>query len=92
MRDFTDLIGVSFTPEQVIEKVDAYVDSRKSEITTERYKLLLSTIAVLKTDTDLKWAPPLDVKKAVDAKFLALLGPKDERDALVKKVRIHYND
>jgi len=85
-------LGVSFTPEQVVEKVDAYVDSKESEITTERYKLLPSTIAALKTDTDLKWAPPLDVKKAVDAKFLALLGPKDERDAPVKKVRLHHND
>ena len=33
----------------------------------------------------MKWAPPGDLKKEVDTQYLALLGPKDERDAPPKK-------
>lgn len=34
----------------------------------------------------LKWANGGDIKEVVDAKMLEILGPKDERDVVVKKV------
>jgi glutaminyl-tRNA synthetase len=36
-------------------------------------------------NTALKWAPAGDLKKEIDAAYLKLLGPKDERDAPPKK-------
>ncbi|KAK6537646.1 hypothetical protein TWF694_011820 [Orbilia ellipsospora] len=77
-------VGVSFTKEQVVENVKAWILEKKAEIEEQRYKLLGTTIANIKALTDLKWANALDVKNAVDAEFLSLLGPKDERD-IVKK-------
>ncbi|KAK6346891.1 hypothetical protein TWF696_006993 [Orbilia brochopaga] len=77
-------VGVSFTKEEVVELVKAYIAERKEEIEEQRYKVLGGTIANIKASTDLKWANALDVKTAVDAEFLSLLGPKDERD-IVKK-------
>lgn len=43
------------------------------------------TLVDMKTSTALKFAPPGDLKKEVDAQYLALLGPKDERDTPPKK-------
>ena len=51
----------------------------------QRYKSLTQTLVGIKTTTDLKWAPPAEVKKEVDSQLAALLGPKDERDAPPKK-------
>ncbi|EPS43481.1 hypothetical protein H072_2511 [Dactylellina haptotyla CBS 200.50] len=79
-------VGVSFTKDQVIENVKAWILEKKTEIEEGRYKLLGTTIANIKSLTDLKWANALDVKNAVDAEFLSLLGPKDERD-IVKKAK-----
>lgn len=78
-------VGIEFTKEQVVDRVKEYILERKEEIEEQRYKVLGSTIANIKATTDLKWANALDVKQAVDAEFLSLLGPKDERD-VVKKV------
>jgi glutaminyl-tRNA synthetase len=39
----------------------------------------------MKATSDLKWANAGDLKKEIDAQYLALLGPKDERDAPPKK-------
>ncbi|KAF3917366.1 hypothetical protein ABW21_db0202900 [Orbilia brochopaga] len=79
-------VGVSFTKEEVVELVKAYIAERKEEIEEQRYKVLGGTIANVKASTDLKWANALDVKTAVDAEFLSLLGPKDDRD-IIKKVK-----
>ncbi|KAF3193868.1 hypothetical protein TWF106_006796 [Orbilia oligospora] len=77
-------VGIEFTKDQVVERVKEYILERKEEIEEQRYKLLGSTIANVKATTDLKWANALDVKQAVDAEFLSLLGPKDERDVIKK--------
>lgn len=78
-------VGIEFTPEKVREAVKAYIEENKDSILEQRYKALTPTLAGIKTSTDLKWAPPAEVKKEVDAQLAALLGPKDERDAPPKK-------
>lgn len=79
-------VGVEFTKEEITAKVAEYVAANKDRIIEERYKIAQETISVLKNTTDLKWAPPLDVKNEVDAQFGILIGPKDERDNEKKKV------
>jgi glutaminyl-tRNA synthetase len=46
---------------------------------------LAPTLINVKATTDLKWAPPAEVKNEVDAQLAALLGPKDEKDVPPKK-------
>lgn len=65
--------------------VAEYIDNNKSTILEQRYKALTPTLVNVKTTTDLRWAPPAEVKREVDAQLAALLGPKDERDAPPKK-------
>ncbi|CAZ84523.1 unnamed protein product [Tuber melanosporum] len=78
-------VGVEFTSEKIEQEVRAYIEEHKSTILEQRYKAFTPTLVTLKTSTDLKWAPPADLKKEVDAQLAALLGPKDERDAPPKK-------
>lgn len=70
---------MSFTKEQVIDKVSELLGLKKDTIVEERYSGLSKSIASLK-DTTLKWAAALDTKNAVDEYYAKLLGPKDERD------------
>lgn len=62
-----------------------YIKTNEATILEQRYKALTPTLVNVKTTTDLKWAPPVEVKREVDAQLAALLGPKDERDAPPKK-------
>ena len=79
------MVGIEFTPEKLEKEVRAYIEEHKNTILWQRYKAFTPTLVTLKTSTDLKWAPPADLKKEVDAQLAALLGPKDERDAPPKK-------
>jgi len=81
-------VGAEFTKEGIEAIVKQYVDSNKERIVEERYKIAQETLSVLKNTTDLKWAPPLEVKQEVDAQFVTLIGPKDERDNEKKKVYV----
>lgn len=78
-------IGIEFTSEGITAAVAEYIEKNKSTILEQRYRALTPTLVNIKTTTDLKWAPPAEVKKEVDAQLAALLGPKDERDAPPKK-------
>lgn len=62
-----------------------YIEENKSTILEQRYRALTPTLINVKATTDLKWAPPVEVKNEVDTQLAALLGPKDERDAPPKK-------
>jgi len=79
-------VGVEFTKEEIASIVKQYMFLNKERIVEERYKVAQEALSVLKNTTGLKWAPPLEVKREVDAQFEALIGPKDERDNEKKKV------
>ena len=83
-------VGVEFTKDEIAAIVGRHVSAKKDRIVEERYKLAQETLSVLKNTTDLKWAPPLEVKNEVDRQFEALVGPKDDRDNEKKKVRISF--
>ena len=78
-------VGVEFTSETLKAAVAEYIEKNRAAIEEQRYKTLTATLADAKTSTDLKWAAPGDLKKEIDAQYLALLGPRDERDAPPKK-------
>lgn len=62
-----------------------YIESNKENIVNNRYKTLGPTLANTRRMPSLRWADGGKIKDEVEAQFLALLGPKDERDAPQKK-------
>lgn len=77
--------GIEFSPESLKAAVASYIEKNKATIEEQRYKSLSPSLADMKATTNLKWAPAGDLKKELDGQLLALLGPKDERDAPPKK-------
>jgi len=80
------LVGVIVTKEDVIKAVGAYTETVKDRLVKDRYKFFGMFFGGAKAIPSLKWANGGDIKEAVDAKMLEVLGPKDERDVIVKKV------
>ncbi|KAF9198019.1 hypothetical protein BGZ49_001299 [Haplosporangium sp. Z 27] len=78
-------VGVIITKEDVIKAIDTYTETVKDKLVSDRYKFFGPFFAGAKNIPSLKWANGGDVKEAVDAKMLQVLGPKDERDVVVKK-------
>ncbi|KAI8094919.1 tRNA synthetases class I, catalytic domain-containing protein [Gilbertella persicaria] len=78
-------VGVVVTPEQISAAIAEYINANKDQIVANRYKTLGPTLANAKKMEALRWAEGGKVKNEVEAQYLALLGPKDERDAPQKK-------
>ncbi|KAG0292190.1 hypothetical protein BGZ98_002681, partial [Dissophora globulifera] len=78
-------VGVVVSKEEVNKAVNAYTETVKDKLIKDRYKFFGLFFAGAKNIPSLKWANGGDVKEAVDAKMLEVLGPKDERDVVVKK-------
>jgi glutaminyl-tRNA synthetase len=79
------IIGVVVTPEQITQAVGEYINANKENIVANRYKTLGPTLANTRKIEALRWADGGKVKNEVEAQYLALLGPKDERDLPQKK-------
>lgn len=77
--------GVVVTPEQITQAIAEYIAANKDTIVANRYKSLGPTLANTRKIEALRWADGGKVKNEVEAQYLALLGPKDERDAPQKK-------
>ncbi|KAI9297278.1 glutaminyl-tRNA synthetase [Neoconidiobolus thromboides FSU 785] len=77
-------VGVVVTKEQIEQIVTRVIEENKEKLTTERYRFVFPLLAILRQDFVLKWANGGDVKTELDKQALALLGPKDERDVIVK--------
>ncbi|CAO3655315.1 unnamed protein product [Mucor hiemalis] len=78
-------VGITVTPEQITAAIAEYINSNKENIVANRYKTLGPTLANARKIEALRWADGGKVKNEVEAQYLALLGPKDERDAPQKK-------
>ncbi|GAA5799872.1 tRNA synthetases class I, catalytic domain-containing protein [Helicostylum pulchrum] len=78
-------VGITVTPEQITAAIAEYINSNKETIVSNRYKTLGPTLANARKIEALRWADGGKVKNEIEAQYLALLGPKDERDAPQKK-------
>lgn len=79
-------LGIVVTKEEVKKAVDEYTETVKDRLVKDRYKFFGMFFGGAKNIPSLKWANGGDIKEVVDAKMLEVLGPKDERDVVVKKV------
>lgn len=73
-------VGIVVTKEDVEAAVRAYIEEHRTEVEAQRYKSLSSVLIAVKKLPSMKWASPALFKPVIDAEFLAVLGPKDERD------------
>ncbi|KAI7895721.1 tRNA synthetases class I, catalytic domain-containing protein [Mucor mucedo] len=78
-------VGITVTPEQITAAIAEYINTNKENIVANRYKTLGPTLANARKIEALRWADGGKVKNEIEAQYLALLGPKDERDAPQKK-------
>ncbi|KAI8391013.1 tRNA synthetases class I, catalytic domain-containing protein [Radiomyces spectabilis] len=78
-------VGVVVTDDQIQAAVSGYIEANKDNIVQNRYKTLGPALANTRKLPELRWADGGKVKNQVESQFLALLGPKDERDAPQKK-------
>uniref|UniRef100_A0A8C5QMP1 glutamine--tRNA ligase n=1 Tax=Leptobrachium leishanense TaxID=445787 RepID=A0A8C5QMP1_9ANUR len=79
-------IGVSVTPEQIEDSVEAVIQKHKSELLEERYRFNMGLL-MMEARNHLKWADGKTIKNEVDMQVLHLLGPKTEVD-LEKKPKV----
>ncbi|KAG0169763.1 hypothetical protein DFQ28_003090 [Apophysomyces sp. BC1034] len=78
-------VGVVVTPEQVKAAISNYIKANEENIVQNRYRTLGPSLANARKLPELRWADGVAVKNEVEALYLALIGPKDERDAPQKK-------
>ncbi|KAI9276085.1 tRNA synthetases class I, catalytic domain-containing protein [Sporodiniella umbellata] len=78
-------VGVVISKEAIEEAIREYIETHRVKIESERYKSLGSTLANTRRMASLRWAEGGQVKKVVEAEYLRVLGPKDERDVPQKK-------
>ncbi|KAK9480644.1 tRNA synthetases class I, catalytic domain-containing protein [Lipomyces japonicus] len=83
--EFASGVGQEVTLEDVEREVSKYFTENDASIKETRYKSIPSLMTAIKSLPSLKWASPAEIKNAIDAKLLQVLGPKDERDVVVKK-------
>ena len=79
-------VGVNVTEAEIKTLVDTYMSTNKDVILSDRYKAQPVALKTLAANPFLKWADPKLRTEIITKAFEELLGPKDERDAPVKKV------
>ncbi|XP_056380755.1 glutamine--tRNA ligase [Hyla sarda] len=79
-------VGVTVTPEQIEESVEAVIQKYKEQLLAERYRFNMGLL-MGEARNRLKWADGKIIKNEVDMQVLHLLGPKTEAD-LEKKPKV----
>ncbi|XP_073425693.1 glutamine--tRNA ligase-like [Dendrobates tinctorius] len=79
-------VGVTVTPEQIEEAVEAVIQKYKEQLLAERYRFNMGLL-MGEARHGLKWADGKIIKNEVDMQVLHLLGPKTEAD-LEKKPKV----
>ncbi|XP_028907369.1 glutamine--tRNA ligase [Ornithorhynchus anatinus] len=72
-------VGVTVTPEQIEEAVEASITRHRSQLLAERYHFSMGLL-MGEARAALKWADGKIIKNEVDMQVLHLLGPKTEAD------------
>uniref|UniRef100_A0A2K5RX67 glutamine--tRNA ligase n=1 Tax=Cebus imitator TaxID=2715852 RepID=A0A2K5RX67_CEBIM len=79
-------VGVTVTPEQIEEAVEAAINKHRPQLLVERYRFNVGLL-MGEARAVLKWADGKMIKNEVDMQVLHLLGPKMEAD-LEKKPKV----
>ncbi|CAG8776891.1 11850_t:CDS:2 [Gigaspora margarita] len=77
-------VGVVVTPDQITAAIAKHLEANKDALISERYKLLGPLLAQARQIPELRWANGVAVKNELEKQVIAIIGPKDERDVIVK--------
>jgi glutaminyl-tRNA synthetase len=66
-------IGFSIEPAQILEHAKSFISSSAAS----GWANLGTVISGLRSNADLRWANPLEIKNAVEKAFLETFGPKE---------------
>lgn len=66
-------LGFSIEPAQILEHAKAFISSSA----VSGWANLGTVISGLRSNADLRWANPLEIKNAVEKAFLETFGPKE---------------
>ncbi|KAI8344146.1 tRNA synthetases class I, catalytic domain-containing protein [Chlamydoabsidia padenii] len=78
-------VGVVTTADEIKQAITEYIELNKDNIVANRYKTLGPSLAAARKLPSLRWADGGLTKTELETQYLALLGPKDERDVPQKK-------
>jgi hypothetical protein len=79
--------GFSATPEEVLSRVRAYVDSNKPDIVKLGWNGIGKTTGQMKTNDGLRWINTLELKAAVETVYEEVFGKKEDKAAATAKVK-----
>jgi glutaminyl-tRNA synthetase len=79
-------VGVNLSLDEIQQLVTVFVASHKESLLEGRYRYVPQLYKAVREHALLKWADGKLTKDQIDSQCLALLGPKDERDVVQKKV------
>ncbi|RHZ46528.1 hypothetical protein Glove_615g16 [Diversispora epigaea] len=77
-------IGIVVSHEQIATSIAAHLETNRDILIKERYKSLGSLLAKAKQIPELRWANGVDIKNELEKQVITIIGPKDERDLVVK--------
>ena len=81
-------INLNLKPDDINMKIKTFLNETiKDELVEKRYTLTPKIYAEVRKLDDLKFCNFGDLKKIIDSEILAILGPKDERDAPKPKAK-----
>lgn len=78
-------VGIKISDEEVQCIISDYMMENKTEIESNRYRMVPALLASVRQLASLKWASPALFKPIIDSKLLEMIGPKDERDVIKKE-------
>ncbi|CAG8596186.1 10373_t:CDS:2 [Diversispora eburnea] len=78
-------IGVVISHEQIATSITTHLETNRNILIKERYKSLGSLLAKAKQIPELRWANGVDIKNELEKQVITIIGPKDERDLVVKE-------
>lgn len=84
--------GFSATPEEVLERVRAYIETNKAGVTKLGWNGIGKSTGLMKGDDGLRWVPTLDLKGTVEKVYEEIFGSREDAKAAAasnkaKKVR-----
>lgn len=85
--DLLCLTGFSATPEEILGRVQAYVETNNGDVTKLGWPGIGKTTGLMKATESLRWVNALELKGAVDSVYETLFGKKEDKAAAAAKAK-----
>ena len=79
--DLTPTTGFSASPEEILDRVRAYIEANKTDVTKLGWNGIGKTTGQMKSNDGLRWVPALELKSAVEKVYEEVFGKKEDAKA-----------